>query len=53
MKYKIVSAQTENKLENKVNVFLDDDWKPTGSMFILNYGGELGLRFFQPIVSEE
>ncbi|AXT60904.1 DUF1737 domain-containing protein [Aquimarina sp. AD10] len=50
MKYKIISAQTEIKLENRVNIFLDDGWEPTGSMFILNYGGELGFRYFQPIV---
>ncbi|WP_281989501.1 DUF1737 domain-containing protein [Aquimarina aggregata] len=53
MKYRIVSAETESKLENKVNLFLEDDWKPTGSMTVLNYGGELGFRYFQPIVIEE
>ncbi len=53
MKYKIVSAETESKLENKVNIFLEDDWRPTGSMTVLNYGGELGFRYFQPITYDE
>ncbi|WP_271783738.1 DUF1737 domain-containing protein [Aquimarina algiphila] len=53
MEYKILSDQSEHKLEEKVNIFLEDGWKPTAGIFVLAYGGQLGVRYFQSIIKEE
>ncbi len=53
MEYKILSDQSEHKLEEKVNIFLEDGWKPTAGIFVLSYGGQLGVRYFQSIIKEE
>ncbi|WP_106793860.1 DUF1737 domain-containing protein [Aquimarina sp. Aq78] len=53
MIYKILSDSSEEKLEKKVNIYLDDEWEPTGGISALFYGGQLGVRYFQSIIKKE
>ncbi len=64
MEYKIVKIygcpETDNlemELEDEVNMYIDEGWKPFGSICVINVGKQAGNRYdfvevWQPMIKE-